>query len=247
MGSICRWGAYSFDENVVNLVNFSRIARYSERNKRMQYVVSAQCFGEFQGTLAEQLADMAALENALNQDGQSFYYSVNDSIVHSILNTADCVSGTRIVQKGFPKGDGTEFANRRSFSFTVQAVFDASSGDDLISWQESVEMIGNGGPDFFILRTSSNPVAIITSPATEVRVRQTGLAVGYSTYPIPPGYVGGTAPGGTVTEYGPSRRIIRSTPKQLGNGFRFYPIRWYFQGVHDPLTFGVVNFLPTNR
>jgi hypothetical protein len=247
MASVTRWGGYSFDDNVVNLVQFSRMTKYSERNKRLQYIVSAQCFGELQGTLTEQLEDMAAMENALRQEGQSFYYSVNDSIVHSILNTADCISGTRIVQRSFPKGDGAEFANRRSFSFTVQAIFDATSGEDLISWQETVELIGNGGPDFYVVRTAFNPIAIITSPITEIKIRQTGLAVGYTSYPIPPGYVGGAAPSGTVNEYGPAHRIIRQTPKQMGNGFRFYPIRWYFQGIHDPSTFGAVDYLPTNR
>lgn len=247
MASIARWGGYSFEDNEVNLVTFSQLAKYSERNRKIQVIRSMQCFGEIQGALATQLTRMADIENALKNDGRSFYYEVGGSIAHSLLNSSDCISGTRIVQRSFPKGDPAELANRRSFSFTIQAIYDAASGDDLVSWQETVETIGNGGPDWYILRGTGSPVAIFTSPVTEVRIRQTGAAVGYSAYPIPPGYVGGTGPNGTVTEYGPAQRIIRSTPKQLGNGFRFWPIRWYYQGAHDPSTFGIATFTPNIR
>lgn len=247
MASVATYGGYAFSDNEVNLVTVSEVKKYSERNRKLQKIVSMQCFGEIQGELATQLTRMADIENALKNDGRDFRYTVNGSLAHSMINSGDCISGTRIVQKSFPRGGQAEFANRRSFSFTVQAVYDAASGDDLVSWQETVEVIGNGGPDFYILRSEYVPVAITTSPFTEVRIRQSGMAVGYNSYPIPPGYVGGTGPAGTVTEYGPARRITKSTPKQLGNGFRFWPIRWYYQGVHDPATYGPVEFNPTNR
>lgn len=247
MASICKWGGYEFASNEVNLVTVNRHAKYSERNRRLQNIISMQCYGEIQGELSTQLSRMADIENALKNDGRDFRYEVNGSLAHSMLNSGDCISGTRIVQRSFPKGDAAELANRRSFSFTVQGIYDAKEGDDLVSWQETVEVIGNGGPDFFVLRGAGSPVAIFTAPVTEQRIRQTGSAVGYAAYPTPPGYVGGTGPNGTVTEYGPAQRIIRSNPKQLGNGYRFWPIRWYYQGVHDPSTFGNVSFLPNNR
>lgn len=247
MTSIAKWGGYAFDNNEVNLVTFTEVKRYSERNRKLQAIRSIQCFGEIQGSLATQLSRIADIENALKNDGRDFRYEVDGSQAHALLNSNDCISGTRIVSKNFPRGDGAEFANRRSFSFTVQAIYDAVSGDDLISYQETVETIGNGGPDWFIIRGTGSPVAIITSPVTEVRIRQSGMAVGYAAYPTLPGYVGGTGPSGTVTEYGPGRRVSYMTPKQLGNGFRFWPVRWYYQGAHDPSTFGSQSFLPTVR
>lgn len=247
MASVATYGGYSFEDNEVNLVTVNEIKKYSERNRKLQRIISMQCFGEIQGTASAQISRMADIENALKNDGRDFRYYVGGLLAHSMTNSGDCASGVRVVQKSFPRGDGAEFANRRSFSFTVQAIYDALSGDDLVSWQETVEVIGNGGPDFYILRSEYVPVAITTSPFTEVRIRQSGMAVGYNSYPVPPGYVGGTGPAGTVTEYGPARRITRTTPQQMGNGLRFWPIRWYYQGVHDPATFGDISFNPTVR
>lgn len=247
MASIAQWGGYAFSDNEVNLVTVSRTSQYSQRNKRMQQLVTMQCFGEIQGELATQLSRIAEIENALNQDGKDFRYLVNGSQAHAMLNNSECISGTRIVARSFPKGEGAELVNRRSFSFTVQAIYAAAGNEDLISWQEQVEVIGNGGPDFFVLQGTGSPVAIITATNTPVKIRQSGMAVGYAGYPIPPGYVGGEAPSGTVTEYGPGRRIIYLSAKQMGNGFRFWPIRWYYQGVHDPSIFGNKSFLPVNK
>ena len=241
MASIARWGGLQFADNEVNLVNISRTSKYSERNRRLQNIVTMQCFGEILGDLSTQLSRITEIENGLKQDGKDFRYEVNSTLAHSMLNGSDCISGTRIVARSFPRGDAAELSNRRSFSFTVQGIYDAVD-DDLVSWQETVETIGDGGPRFYVLESAIGiPVAIYTANNTIVTYRQTGMAVGYSAHPIPPGPVN---PAG---ELRPQRRITRMSGKQMGNGIKFFPVKWSYLMFRDPATFGSQDFLPVSK
>src|SRR5687768_10807000 len=128
MASVAKYGGYPFADNEVNLVRLHQESKYSQRNKRIQTIRSVQCFGEILGELSTQLTRIAEIENALKQDNQEFRYEVNGSIAHSLL-LSGCISGTRVVQRSFPKGDAAELTNRRSFSFTIQGVYDAVDDD----------------------------------------------------------------------------------------------------------------------
>jgi len=242
MASVATWGSTSFADNEVNLVNVNTTSRFSQRNRRLQNIVSMQCFGEIQAAnVALIVAQANAYDAALSVNNQDFRYTVAGSIAHAMLNDSSCLSGTRIVQKSFPKGDGTELANRRSFSFTVQAVYDAVD-DDLVSWQESVETVGDGGPRFFILESALTvPVGIVTANNTVVAYNQRGMAVGYSAYPTPPGPVN---PAGEMRA---ARRITRMSAQQLGNGLRFFPIKWSYVMYRDFASFGPAEFLPFSQ
>ena len=244
MASVAQYGGITFQDNEVNLVTVSSVAKYSDRNRRLQHLVTMQCFGEIQlDTVANIISRANSYDAGLKVNGLDFRYTVGGTLAHAMLNGSDCISGTRVVQRSFPKGDGTELANRRSFSFTVQALYDAID-DDLVSWQETVETIGDGGPRFFILEDAVGgpPVRIITAIRTIVTYRQSGMAVGYSAYPTPPS--AGAGGSGILT---PASRITKMSARQMGNGLRFYPIKWSYLMYNDPSTYGVPDIQPVSK
>jgi len=242
MASFCRFGGFSFEENEVNLVNVNKQTTFSQRGRRLQRTETAQCFGEIQGDSAgEIIGRIPVIEQALRNVGVDFTYGVSGGTPHVIRHSGDCVSAVRCVNYSFPKGDGAELVTRRSFSFTVQAVYDACD-EDLIYWQETVQTIGTGGPRWYVLETIDDiPRAIFTAQKTAVTYKQTGMAIGYTAYPDEPG------PLNPAGEMEAARSIIRSNAQQLGNGLRFYPIRWSYTMYRDPSTFGQLDIFPTSK
>lgn len=241
MSSLASYSGYNFEANELNLVSLSVQKQYSPRRRRLQEIKTARCEGQILAdSMATFLSRMQEIENALKVDGGNFIYTVNSSTGHSLLNDSSCVSGTKVIQRDFPRGDGSEFATRRTFSFTIQGTYDATD-DDLISWQETVEVIGTGGPKFVILETVDRPYAMYVSNASVQYFIQSGTAVGYANYPAFPG------PNGAGLEFLDRRRETRMSGRQLGNAIRFYPIRWHYQMARDPTNFGQVTSIPISK
>lgn len=241
MASVAAWAGYTFQDNEVNLVTLSKQKQYSPRRKRIQEIVTARCQGQILAdTMATFTSRITEIENALKNDYGNFTYTIGGTQGHALLNDSSCVSGTKIIQRDFPHGDGSEFATRRTFSFTVQGTYD-SAEDDLVSWQESIEVIGTGGPKFVILETVDRPYAMYVSNASVQYFQQSGMAVGYASHPSFPG------PNGAGLEFLDRRRETRMSGRQLGNGIRFYPIRWNYMMCRDPTNFGEITSLPISK
>lgn len=239
MSSLASYNGYEFPANEVNLATLTVQKQYSPRRKRTQEIKTVRCEGQILAdTMATFVTRMQEIENALKNDGGAFVYSVGGTTGHTL--GADAISGTKVIQRDFPRGDGSEFATRRSFSFTIQGTYDAAE-DDLVSWQETVEVIGTGGPKFVILETVDRPFAMYVSNASVQYFMQTGMAVGYANYPAFPG------PNGAGLEFLDRRRETRMSGRQLGNGIRFYPIRWSYQMCRDPQHFGEVTSIPISK
>ncbi len=241
MSAIAKLGNFQFQDDEINLVKVDYSTRYSGRNKKLYKVVTMQCYGELIHNGADEINAAANdVYNALQTDGLDFTYTVNGFLVHQLLNSGDCVTGTKVLNHSFPQGGPEQFATTRSVAFTLQATYDTPE-DDLVSWTEEIEIIGTGGPKFFVVDTAFGPIAIYTSIATAQYYSQVGEAVGYLHYPDPPG------PCDPAGEFQDRRRIGRKGGRNLGNGLRFFTRKWsYFMG-RSVIDFGPADFVPISQ
>ncbi len=241
MASVTSWGGYVHPDNEVNLVTMNVQTRFSPRNKRLSQTKTVSLYGEIQtSTVTAFMARITALENAYSIDGQDFRYTIDGVVTHTLLNSSNCISGVGVVNRSFPRGDGAEFATKRTFSITLQATYDTSE-TDLVSWTESIETIGTGGPKFLVVETIGGPVAVYTTLNSAQYYHQTGVAVGYVNYPNPPGPV--NVPG----EFLDRRRITHISGRNMGSQLRFFTTKWsYFMG-RDIGQFGNVDYFPTSQ
>lgn len=89
-----------------------------------------------------------ALRNAYAVDYQDCGFKLNDGTITNHKMTSNDqfnLSGNRVVYRSWDHQTDTEFANTRSFSIGIQALFRASEGS-LLGWSESTEKTGTGGP-----------------------------------------------------------------------------------------------------
>jgi hypothetical protein len=227
------------EDNEANLVSVSKRAVYSQRQKKLQHIIEWDIVGEIQkSSVADIIARIQALEQQYSQDGTSATYSIDGTVAHQL---AGGVSGVRVVYAAFPKGDPAELATKRSFAVKLRAVNDAVE-DDLVSWQESITIEGDGGP-LLVGATliGYGPLVYYLAPKTAQIYIQTGTAVGYSTYPVPPGPVN---PQGI---FGHKTRITYTSGRQVGNGIRFFTTRWYYHQFRDIQLFGATDYKPTSK
>lgn len=242
MASVATYGGYTHPDNEVNLVTLDVQTIYSPRNKRLAVRKTVSLYGEILDTsLANIVARIQAIENAYANDDQDFRYTIDGTLTHSLLNSGTCLSGVRVLNRpSFPRGDATELVLKRTFSVVLQATYD-SAADNLVSWQESVETIGTGGPKFFVVETIIGPIAVYTTLNSAQYYSQTGMAVGYSSYIDPPG------PVNTAGEFLDRRRIRNDSARNMGSQLRFYTTRWSYYMGRDIGQFGPATFLPSSR
>lgn len=236
MASSCRYGSLTFDDNEVNLVRLQKSVRLAPNGKRLRETRLVHAEGEFQSsTLATILSKIQAFENAFKNDYGDFTYTVNGSLAHSLSN-GDSASGVRVINYGYPKGDAAELSVKRTFQFTLQADYDVQE-QDLVSFQESIEQQGDGGPISFLMNTIAGPMLMYVTNRSAIAFVQQGTAVGYRDYPSP------GAPAGTVQQSF-RNSITRIGGRQVGNGFRFFTTKWRYILLHDP-AFGTFDPRPT--
>ena len=136
----------------------------------------------------------------------------------------DTMSGTRVMNIRAPESQGAEFVKRRTITFDIAATYKVkNSGAAIVSWTESVVIIGNGGPDRQ-WRFPLNAVARreILSPTSLVRAVQSGSAVGHTSRPFRP------LPIWPDYQVNPQDTKGIDTPMWMGREFVNYPIRWQY-------------------
>lgn len=234
------WGGFVHPDNEISLATLSYQTRYSPRNKKLNTRVTMALSGELiYDTQAQIISKAAELLNAYKDDFKDARLSVDGTVAHALLNTGDCVSGVRVVHRSFPKDDPAELATTRTYTIGLQATYDTVE-DDVVSWRDAIELIGTGGPSFYILDTVIGPFAIYLTNRTVQYTHRTGEAVGYLNYPEPPGPIGGL-------EFGTQRRVSRVSGQNLGNGVRYFTRRWSYYTANDPNTFGSLDPIPISK
>jgi len=237
MASVAVYGGYAHADNEVNLVMVDYRTRYSPRNRSLTQTRTMQISGELIYTDTSTIVQHANEVFNAYTDGKDFTYTVGGVLAHELRNTGECLSGVRVVNKSFPSGGPEQLATTRTFSVTLQGVYSASE-DDLVSWDESVEVRGTGGPIWVASNTIYGAYIEPISSASLLTYSQTGSAVGFSSYPQP------SPPIFSPFEYTHRRSIRRSSGTQQGTGIKFFRTTWHYEFPALP---GSYNELPTSK
>jgi hypothetical protein len=224
-----RYGGHQHPVNECNLVRVDQRNSLSPRGRRLQNTLTFYLMGELQYTGAELIAKCSDLINAYRNDygNAALYYDNGTATTHQMDNGTS-VSGVRVLHRSWAKGDAAELANKRTFSIVLQASYDDCE-DQIVSWTERLRYIGNTGPRFEVIDTFNGPQFLQTAAVTAQRIIQTGVAVGYSAHPLPPGPV---FPG---FEHQDQRQVELISGRMQGQGARFFPTTWQY--VHTLPTY----------
>lgn len=233
MGSQAVYRGYPHTLNEINLVTVDYRTQYSPRRRKLTETRTMRLQGEliYDGT-ASIVSKANDIINAYSQDYGDFSYTVGGVLAHSLLNSANCISGVKVISKNFPSGGPEQLATTRTFGATLQATYDVSE-DNIVSWRESVQVTGTGGPLVVIVNSLYGPLAEQLAPATAQWYTQTGTAVGFRDYPVPPGPLDGNQ------EFLHRRTITNTTGVQQGTGIRYYTTKWaYYMATPPGFTIG---------
>jgi hypothetical protein len=98
------------------------------------------------------------------------------------LPVAGSLAGVQVVSgPGFGTTNGNgEYATGRSFNVTLEAEYPAALTDPILSYSETVQIRGHGGPRLVVHETDTGaPFVEMTRQRTPVQVSQRGNVVGY--------------------------------------------------------------------
>jgi hypothetical protein len=171
---------------------------------------------DIQGMLTA--ADAAGLSSAIDAlsaayaiQGQDvgFYFDNGQPTSHFITSGATNGGVRVIAPPSFPQGKGAEYSTFRSYAIALEAEW-LDPEASLLSWSESIRLSG-GGPQFaFLEPIAGPPVKQLLKQATTYSARQSGEAVGYTSYPVPPG------PLWPAAEHVDRREIRYELPRRMG-------------------------------
>lgn len=152
------------------------------------YKNRATISGELQyDTQAELTTKIRELITAYENEYQDFALYQDDGTMttHAILNShPDNMTGTRIVSRSWPLGQPAEYATCRTFRIVIEADF-ASAVDQLLSFSETVQFSGNGGPRWrMAIPFRGLPVPRPVSQFSPQTIIQSGSCIGFQGYPV---------------------------------------------------------------
>lgn len=230
-----RYGSYTHPAGEVNLARYLVREKKSNRGRRISLIHTMFLEGEI--CAYGQAAITARIEQlidtySVNYQDAALYQDDGQPTPHSLFNgRPDCISGVRVVQRSWPKGDGAEYATGRTFSITIEAEFDAAESQ-IIAYEESITIVGNCGPRIEVVELATGaPVLQVLNQKTAQRIIQSGSSIGYGGYVLPFGSL-------YPTFEHVDRRIEKpGTPAFQGQGYRYYPFQWtYFHSLAIPQT-----------
>jgi len=199
--------------------------------------------GEVQGsTAAAIVAAFQALEAAFSVDGRDLILYFNDgtTVAHGLYSAA-AINGVQITQPPhYPRGDGTELHNCRSYRIVVEAEFlPDNTLRDVLSFDEAVSVEG-GGPELAVVPLLRGvPQIQIVYEQTEVIAIQEGSAVGRLRYPTRP------QPLWPGLEWRRRRRVRRYSPRLRSVSPKLiwteYRIEWSYTFISTSDLVGIPN------
>ena len=240
---ILGYGGYRHaqDECVVTI---ERNTRYSQAGGVVDAIVHRWTIeGEVQGSSAAAIVSaFQALEQAYAQDGRDLVLYFNDgSTVAHALYAANALNGVQIIQPPhYPRGDGTELHNCRSYRIVAEAEYlPENTQRDLLMFDESVSVEG-GGPELAVVPLlRGKPQIQVVYEDTEVIAVQEGSAVGRLRYPIRP------QPLWPALEWRRRRRVRRYSPRLRSVSPKLvwteYRIEWSYTFISTSDLVGIPN------
>lgn len=216
-------GSYSLTNQVA--IAISRSDRRDSTGKRLGYTEKWTVTGWLAAATPTLLTTAIDALKAACVDGidVGLYEAGSPDVATShILTSSATLGGTRITGPSFPIGQGPEYANQRAFTIEVEADYQDAGAATLLAFQETISMVGTGGPRFVTQVPLEGPVVFQqVSQATPVLITQSGSAMGLLTWPAAPGPISG---GG---EHMDRRRLERRGPQRMADGtYRNFEVSW---------------------
>lgn len=180
---------------------------------------------------------MQAHEAAFSVHNQNIKLQHDGTDTAHVLLASNTLSGTRVSEFAWLRRDGAEYVNRRSWRAIITAE-QLATNSGLVSWSESLRVIGTGGPVVVWQPTLfTPPVPQQTQLFSSHVAFQRGHAVGISDYPdaASPLFPG-------LLKSRPSWQEL-GTPLQLGQTPYGYRTNWFY--VFEGLGFSGVPTLPS--
>lgn len=187
-------------------------------------------------------AQIEALTTAYARQNEDIVLLLSDGATESqhTLKVRDTRGGVYVTQgPDFPKGDGPEYATRRSFAVQLSAeVPVAGSIGAVMNFTETLSTSG-GGPRYSHVETALGfPIKQQLRRATTYQATQAGTATGYSMYPSLPRPIFGEA------NLAHAPRITRRSPEWIGNSTRNFTVSWQYQFESAFPFFGLPSVAP---
>ena len=179
------------------------------------------------------------LRNAYNDNYKDCGFLLDDGSMSQhqmISNDISNLSGNRVVRRSWDNLSETEYANTRSFSFTIESLI-SQADSMLLSYSEGVSRTGTGGPTWKVRETwNGQPFKYYLTDKSKVVHIQQGEIVSLGTWFAPP------LPYWPNEEMQEHRVITQHAPRMHGNGI----------GTHYRMTYKYVferlgpdpNFVP---
>lgn len=172
--------------------------------------------GELQAaSQAALIAGVATLEAAYGSDGFDLvmYTDATQATVFAQMTNLPAIGGTRIVRGPDYLHDGiadSEGGLYRRYEIQVAAKYKLNA-IQLLAFHEEIEEVGTGGPDYVHMEPISGTVQRQqVKQATACQMRQSGYAVGWEYWPVPP------LPAFPLNVMPKQSSVKRLTPKRKG-------------------------------
>lgn len=222
------YGPYALPVNGADVRTVIRASGFGIDGKPLTYIHTVTLDGCLDGsTQAECSAAEAAFRAAFSRPDLDFVFKMdNGAATPTKLIAATSIVGVQVLAMAFPLSyGGAEYATARGFSLTLQAEYDVQRADQIVAWDESLTIVGNGGPRRVVREVvQGEPVEQETAEKTPVRATQTGQAVGLFSYPTPPAPLFGRD-----KLMNPDVAVSYSTPQVQGRRPMRYAVTWNYQ------------------
>lgn len=167
----------------------------SERGYRWGSLYRIETAGDFvksDGTglsKSEIAARITELDQTYLYDYQDCGFRLSDGTLtphHMLTNQANNLTGNQIVSRSWDNLLPTEYANTRSFSVAVEALF-LEPYSEIVSFREVTKKIGTGGPYWKLYPDfNGDPVKEEITTKTKVRHITSGVIEALSGFVLPP-------------------------------------------------------------
>ena len=217
-GLVFYYGAYQHLPGEVYPAKIEMIPQFSPDGVRWGRQYTWRLKGSFVNVSPELSASevsgrMAAMRDAYKEDYQDCGFLLPDGSLSSHYmksNDQFNLSGNRVVYRSWDQELPTELANTRSFSIGISSLW-RDSYDNIISWTESTEKTGTGGPIERIRTTwNGTPYKYRVANRSKVVHVQQGEVVSFDDWVTPP------EPYWPEEELQHLRVIQQSSPKHHG-------------------------------
>lgn len=225
---IFRYASYNHPDNECMVTFFGASTIYNARGRpqllRKRMVIEGEIIAAGPTAISDRMVEIN--DAYIVSGGSALLLSDEGGTAYS-LPSSGSISGVRVVQPpSFIQQEGkAHMATGLPFSVVLEADYQINDGDTLVSYEETITHVGNGGPRRVTLELDSGqPIEQIVSSFTPVTVIQAGEAVGSLSYPnvnqpIFPSQV--DLPDGL--------QISTSAPRLDGNTYVDWPIRWAYR------------------